>query len=352
MGVTWKSHGVYYTIYQFDSDIRDKVNELSESDNFHAPLAWAEDIAWIAASIALVLIVSWWFYPLAVLVIGARQRGLSTILHDCSHGSGAANKRLQMFIGTALTAYPIFQQHYAYKASHVFTHHPLLGDPERDPDFRFFMEQKAYALTSRRRYLTRVVLYPALGSQTLAYLRYLVRNRWRMLRKPSALSGPPVPQKKRLLDRCGFWLFWLAVFGLAFWQGQVANLILFWFVPYLTSFQILGWYIELSEHTPMVRDQEVDLYMTRNRRSRGLEKWLTGIHCDDYHLDHHLNPRTPFWKLPEARKIRLADPNYAAVDAKTGGLFTKGPQGQPSALSQIVRALSSKKREDAGCVSS
>jgi fatty acid desaturase len=214
------------------------------------------------------------------------------------------------------------------------------------------MEQKAYALTSRRRYLTRVVLYPALGSQTLAYLRYLVRNRWRMLRKPSALSGPPVPQKKRLLDRCGFWLFWLAVFGLAFWQGQVANLILFWFVPYLTSFQILGWYIELSEHTPMVRDQEVDLYMTRNRRSRGLEKWLTGIHCDDYHLDHHLNPRTPFWKLPEARKIRLADPNYAAVDAKTGGLFTKGPQGQPSALSQIVRALSSKKREDAGCVSS
>jgi len=35
-------------------------------------------------------LVSWWFYPLAVLVIGARQRGLSTILHDCAHGAGGS----------------------------------------------------------------------------------------------------------------------------------------------------------------------------------------------------------------------------------------------------------------------
>src|SRR6185503_1043812 len=112
----------------------------------------------------------------------------------------------------------------------------------------------------------------------------------------------------------------------------LVELLLFWVIPYLTSFQILGWYIELSEHTPFLENQTVDLYMARNRKSRGLEKFLTGIHNDHHHLDHHLNPAIPFWNLPKANRIWLQDPNYAAQDRRTGGLFTRGPNGAPSAM--------------------
>jgi fatty acid desaturase len=326
-------------MYRFAPDIERDIKELNHSDNWHALLAWTQDVAWMAVCVLACLRVTWWLYPVAALVIGARQRGLSTILHDCAHGVGVRSKRLQMFVGTAITAYPIFQQHYAYKVSHVFTHHPKLGNPEGDPDLKFFIEQKAYEVAPRSRYISRVVVLPAIGSQTVAYLRYLVRNRLRVLRRregPRNVVQASVPRSKRMLDRIGFWTFWGTVLVLATVFGGLRDVALFWVVPYLTSFQILGWYIELSEHTPLVRDHNVDLYMTRNRRSRGLEKFLTGIHNDHHHLDHHLDPRTPFYKLHKARPVRLRDENYAALDAMTGGLWTKGPDGQRSAIATIV----------------
>ena len=339
---TWAFDGKRYRMYRFTDDVTAEIKKLNRSDNWHAAAAWVEDLAWMALCVWLCVAVTWWLYPLAVLVIGARQRGLSTILHDCAHGVGAANRKLQMLIGTALTAYPIFQQHYAYKISHVFTHHPRLGDPDRDPDLRFFIEQGAYRAASPRAYVRRVVLMPLFGTQTWAYLRYLVRNRYRVLRagRTQETQGPQVQRGRRLLDRAGFWAFWAVVAGVCWSQGWLVELLLFWFVPYLTSFQILGWYIELSEHTPLVRDSRTDLYMTRNRKSRGWEKFLTGIHNDNYHLEHHLDPRTPFWNLGKARQVRLADPDYAAVDSVLGGLFTRGPQDQPSAVTAIVTSMS------------
>ncbi len=343
----WAYDGKRYRSHRFPGEVRAEMKPLNRSDNWHAGLAWLEDACWIAACVWLCVAVSWWCYPLAALVIGARQRGLSTILHDCAHGVGAADHRVRMLLGTVLTAYPIFQQHYAYKVSHVFTHHPRLGDPDQDPDLRFFIEQGAYRAASPRAYVRRVVLMPLFGTQTWAYLRYLVRNRYRVLRAGRAQESSPVQPRKRALDRAGFWAFWAVVAGVCWSQGWTTELLLFWFVPYLTSFQILGWYIELSEHTPLVRDSRVDLHMTRNRKSRGWEKFLTGIHNDNYHLEHHLDPRTPFWNLGKARRVRLADPEYAAVDAVLGGLFTRGPQGQPSAVTAIVTSMSEQPREHA-----
>ncbi|RLV70268.1 fatty acid desaturase [Streptomyces sp. CBMAI 2042] len=340
-GDTWAYDGRRYRMYRFPADVQREVNELNRADNWHVFLAWAEDVFWMALCVLLCVYGSYWFYPLAVLVIGARQRGLSTLLHDCAHGVGVADKRLQMFAGTLLTAYPIFQQHYAYKVSHVFTHHPKLGSPDGDPDLRFFIEQGAYRRSATANYVRRVVIFPLLGTQTWAYLRYLVRNRYRVIAgvEKRAVAASPVQRRKQALDRAGFWLFWGLVVGLAWYGGRLPELAMFWVVPYLTSFQILGWYIELSEHTPLVRDSNTDLYMTRNRKSRSWEKFLTGIHNDNYHLEHHLDPRTPFWNLHKTRKIRLRDPNYAAVDQALGGLFHRGPEGQPSTMSAIVRSM-------------
>lgn len=345
--IAWACQGKRYTMYRFSPEITRDIKKINRSDNWHCLLAWCTDMAWIAALAAACYLVSWWLYPLAALVIGARQRGLSTILHDCAHGVGAANKRLQMIIGTVMTAYPIFQQHYAYKVSHVYTHHPKLGNPEADPDLQFFVEEKAYTPASRSRYFVRMVVWPALGRQTIAYLRYLIRNRFLVSKEDrrNDRATSIIHRRKKWLDLFAFWAFWAVVTGLCWYFGVVVELLLFWVIPYLTSFQILGWYIELSEHTPLVRDYTVDLYMTRNRKSRGIEKWLTGIHNDNYHLEHHLDSRTPFWNLRKAHEIRLRDPEYAALDAMTGGLFTKGPEGQPSAITTIVRLMNEQSRQ-------
>lgn len=324
-----------YQRYKFDEAVEQEIKALYKYDNWHSPLALLEDYVIIAASIAACYLFSWYLYPLAVLIIGARQRGMSTILHDCAHGVGARSRWLRMLIGTVFTAYPIFQQNFSYKKSHVRNHHPYLGNPDRDPDLSFYIEQKVYERTSRRRYFLKNMLLPAIGWRTLAYLKYLVDYRLKRIRNPNRPQGQP-EKDEQTWERYTFSGFWLLVIGICAYNHLLVELMLFWVIPYLTSFQILGWYIELSEHTPFLENQSVDLYMARNRKSRGLEKFLTGIHNDHHHLDHHLNPAIPFWNLPKANKIWLKDPNYAALDARTGGLFIKGPNGVPSAMSQIL----------------
>lgn len=66
---------------------------------------------------------------------------------------------------------------------------------------------------------------------------------------------------------------------------------------------------------------------------------LTGTYANHRHLDHHLDTRTPFWDLARAHDIRMADAEYAAVDAQFGGLFIKGEQGQPGAIRSLIREL-------------
>jgi fatty acid desaturase len=220
----------------------------------------------------------------------------------------------------------------------VALHHAYLGDPERDPDLRFFIEQGAYARTSRGRFWLKHIILPVLGSRTVAYLQYLIDNRFKHRQRHVAKPRSRRLRRRMLVDRVAFFGFWASVIGSFAAAGVLWDLVLFWVVPYLTSFQILGWYIELSEHTPWLETEDTDLHMTRNRRSRGLEKFLTGIHNDHHHLDHHLDTSTPFWHLPRAREIRLRDPDYARIDARTGALFTRASNGAPSALAAIMQS--------------
>jgi amino acid adenylation domain-containing protein len=329
--------------YCFSREIYDEIRQLNRSDNWHSLLFLSIDFFWIALAVAACHLVSWWLYPVTVLIIGARQRALSTIFHDCVHGTAAANKKLELVLGTVLTAYPIFQLYSAYKISHVLNHHPKLGDPDRDPDLQYFLRQNIYQRLSRWQCFVRIVILPMLGARTFSFLRYLFTTRFRIETqggKRSILESKASFVRMRGLDRTAFCLFWATVVLLGWWTDTLVQIAIFWIVPYLTTFQLVSWFIELSEHTPLMRDLRVDLYMARNRKSRGLEKFLTGIHNDDYHWDHHLDPRTPCWNLPKAHAVRMKDENFAALDRAMGALFTQGPEGQPSVLSEIITALS------------
>jgi fatty acid desaturase len=222
---TWAYSGRRYTMYRFAPDVERDLKALNTVDNWHAPLAWLEDLVWVCGCVLLCIYGSYWFYPLAALVIGARQRGLNSLLHECAHGVAVSNRKLQMVIGTVLTAYPIFQQHYPYKTSHVYTHHPRLGSPDLDPDLRFFIEQGVYERSAAPKYVRRVVLMPLLGWQTWAYFRYVIRNRSKST-KPEKSSAPanPMQRRKRLLDRLAVWAVWATVVGTAWYGGWLLEL--------------------------------------------------------------------------------------------------------------------------------
>jgi fatty acid desaturase len=61
--------------------------------------------------------------------------------------------------------------------------------------------------------------------------------------------------------------------------------------------------------------------MSRNRNSHFIERFLTGMHNENYHLIHHLFPSIPFWNIPKAHEILMQDPNYAQHHRQGGGIF-------------------------------
>jgi len=314
-----------YERYKFSPEIISSIKKLTKLDNWHGLLALSEDYLLILASILITSHVSWFFYPLTLLVIGSRQRALTTILHESAHGVLAKDKLLNSVLGTFCSGYLIFQQIIPYKKSHCSMHHSHLGNPELDPDFKFHLEEGLYDAACSKHFLVRHIIKPLLLFKVPQYMFYLAKYR---------LFGSCCDLYETIIMLA--YLF--TIVSAAVWFGFWIQLILFWLVPYVTVFQVLGYFIEVSEHYPLVGQNTVDLYMTRNRFSPWYEAFFTSMHSENFHLIHHLMPSVPSWNLAKAHKILLADPNYFQHNSRTGGIFFPS-NGAPSIVSTFIEYM-------------
>ncbi|RKR31422.1 MULTISPECIES: fatty acid desaturase family protein [Paraburkholderia] len=327
----WKLRNKRFDTFHFSRDITRDLSEL-RPDNITGALYVLKDYLVMLACAFVTVRFSWWLYPIAVLMIGAHQRGLTTISHDAAHRILAKNTKWNHFLGITFAAYPIFQRHWAYRVSHVHLHHPYLGDPEQDPDLQFFISSGVYQVREPREYAFSIVWKAILGGATLRYLKYLWHNRFLISNK----DDKSVDKRGAAIDSYVFAAFWVIIIAGFAKAGALHLLVLFWLIPYLTTFQILGWFIEIAEHSPMCETEVENVYLTRNRKGNLIERLLFGVNFDEYHLEHHLSPGVPFWLLARAQNIRMRDPNYAEITDSWGGLFVRGPKGQPSVIGQLL----------------
>jgi len=324
-------------VHRFSPEILKEIRQLSQqTDNYHGFLALAEDAVLILVAIALATVASGdqpvvfsWVYLIAILVIGTRMRAIATLVHEASHWTLFKARWLNQLIGSVV-AWTIFQSLLQYRHSHL-RHHSELGHPEKDPDYRNYRDQGLFEATPHT-FLTDH-LWPLLfGLKSVVNFLNLMKDRF------LPQSGDKVTVKT-LVDYVGFIGFWTAILGLALWFGALKEVLLFWIVPYFTTFQAANWLIEVSEHFPMIQDEQTNVFMTRNRRGSAFESALTGIHGEGWHLIHHLFPGLPYWTLKDAHAVLMQDEAYARANARNGGLFTLGPLGEPTILSSIFEAL-------------
>jgi fatty acid desaturase len=295
--------------YSFDTDIKKSIKSLCQYDNVHCFLGLSADFIWIAFGIYLSCL-SFYFYPLTLLIIGSRQRALATLLHDATHHCLAKNKTLNKILGTFFSGYLIFQTWEAYQKSHVYQHHVRLGDPKLDPDFKYYLDSGLYQTISRWQFFYRFFLKPLLFLNVPSSFVYLVKNR--------------LMDKKVRAE-----LFWMLVslscfIAIGTYLTNWTFFFLYWLVPYLTVFQTLTWFIEVSEHYPLVAGATVDIDATHNRFSHPIEGFFTSMHHENFHLIHHLFPAVPFWNMKKAHQVLLNDPVYAQKNACFGGIFLSG----------------------------
>lgn len=269
-------------------------------------------------------------WPVSWLVIGTRMRGLATLVHEVSHNTLTKNKHLGMVIGTVFSAWPILQLETRYRVSHM-DHHRHLGDEVRDPDTEQYVLQ-GLPDENPRTFIWKHLILLLLGVKTLPQLPYLLRHR--LIPTPGLSLF-----HKQHVELAGFLAFWFGVTILVTVNHWWLEFLVIWIIPYLTVFQAVGWLIETAEHFPLVWLEKAHLEMTRNRKGSAIERFFFGIHAEWLHRVHHERPGIPFWLLKKAHEVLMKDPEYARSEALTGGLLTKGKNGEPSIISQLPALL-------------
>ena len=139
------------TRLQVLSDIALLRQSLRRAGNPHLPLlklqGWRPaldvtvDITAIVAALLLALQEPW-AAPLALLILGNRQRALGNILHDAAHRNLTRNRLLNDLVTRALIAPLLFVSLSHYRELH-FRHHLDLGAQGADPDLIPIPAQKA-----------------------------------------------------------------------------------------------------------------------------------------------------------------------------------------------------------------
>ena len=318
--------------HSFNADILKQLLSLRKLDNWHWLLAVVEDSAMIA--------LAYWIgsqnfatYLLAIFIIGSRQRALTTLLHESAHRTLARNPHLN-YVVALLAGYSVGQIPTVYRQSHISKHHGKFVTSD-DVDLIFHKNQGLCDRQSPAKFFLSYVVAPILLMKVPNTLRYICRDRFFTPLSDSSSMKPKLRRQMKL-ELIGFVIVWIVVLTILIATGQGQTFLLYWTVPFLTTFPIVNWFCELSEHYPLPDLHTCDIYLSRNRLGAWYEHLFFSMHKENYHLEHHLDPKIPYWNLTAARKIRLQDSTYAAIDAETGGLFTKGRNGASSAISKMI----------------
>ncbi len=223
--------------YAFSPDIKKQIKGLYVYDNYHGFWAFLLDYFCIALAIYFSEKIIY-LYPIAILIIGYRQRALATLLHEASHMVLAKNKQLNRLLGGFFAGNLVYQSWHGYRMSHVMKHHRHLGNIEIDPDFQFYVKSGLYVKKSKIDFLYNYLVKPSLFLSSLSSLKYLLVHRLFARKNDTDLKFVLLAQ---------FILFLIGSYFVGF-----HFYVMYWLVSYLTIFQSITWFIELSEHYPMI----------------------------------------------------------------------------------------------------
>lgn len=293
--------------HKFDPILSKKLNLLNKLDNWRGFLGVIEDYFIIGLAIFLYFY-SPWFYPITIIIIGARQGALANLAHEAGHGHLVKNKSLNYILGTFFTGYLIFQEMKTFINSHVKSHHVFLGDQGKDPDYSYHISVGLYKNQSKKTFLDNYVIKPLYLATILHYMKNIF------------ISRAPTFSKYKF-EACVMTIYLLLITFLLNYFGWLRYLLLFWIIPYFTIFPTIGWFVDFVEHYPLVQDNNYDIQMTRNRFSHFIEHFIFNAHNENYHLTHHLRPDIPFWNLSKAHSIMMEDQTYNHLNQGMGGIF-------------------------------
>ena len=268
---------------------REEIQEFCQRSDFHAWLAFLINWGIIAFSFAIVAV---WPNPLSVLLaivlLGGRQLGLGVLMHECGHGSLFKTKALNQWMGKWIAAAPVFYRIDDYMKNHL-EHHRKIGS-EEDPDLHRYQRYPVSAVSLKRKAVRDIT-----GKTTWNYFRIVFNankilyldnaNKTRFsLRQLVKRFHAPITVNLILLTG-------LAALGMPL-------LYLLWVVSYFSFYMFFSRIRNLAEHAAVPDLLNDDPLMnTRTTIPSWWERLTVAPNSVCYHLEHHLVPSVPKYRL-------------------------------------------------------
>jgi len=284
---------------------REEIRSFTQRSNLVGVLA----IAWswlviISCFVALALVPHPAVFVGAVILLGGRQLALAVAMHEAAHGTLFKSRWANEVLTDWLCARPVWSDTARYRVHHL-QHHAHTGT-DRDPDLGLALAEPMSRGSLRRKLLRdifgasgvrRVVGLLAIDAELLEFdvggnpRRAKFRSRGYHLRALAKNIWKPI-------------LANLVMFG-ALYACGVAWVYLAWVVAYLTMFSLVIRVRSLAEHACTERTDD-QLRNTRTTRANlAARMTLAPLHVN-YHLEHHLLPTVPWWRLPALHRVLAA----------------------------------------------
>jgi len=279
-----------------------ELEALTRASDLRGAAAVAFDWAVIGGALALA---GAWPHPLtvvlALLVIGGRQLGLAVLMHEAAHRSLFRTRGLNRLVGHWLCGAPIGQDVDRYRKHHL--HHHVHTGTDRDPDTVLvdpFPTTRGSLLRKVARDLLGVTGLKRVAGQLAMDFDFIGYTASGHRVEPPALA--PARRLRNGLRRVAP----VALTNLALLGACVACgagwVYLLWVAAWLTTFSLFVRVRSIAEHA--VTERTDDMFRnTRSVEASWLARAFVAPHGVGLHLEHHLVPTVPYFRLPALRRL-------------------------------------------------
>jgi fatty acid desaturase len=246
-------------------------------------------------------------YLLTVAFIGARQHALIVLAHEAAHWRLFRKRALNDWVGELFLAWPfVFVSMQAYRRNHLPHHRHI--NTEQDPDW-VRKQTREWQFPMSRWELARLLILDVLG---VGFAKFIVVA----IRMPRSATADTGQGRAFKIGRLAFLLATAtAISVLQLWTP----FLLFWVVPYITWMQLCFHVRSIAEHFAI--QSRTGVYQTRTVMLTWLERVFVLPKNANYHLEHHLFPSVPFYRLPELHRQLMSQPSYRDSAHITHGYF-------------------------------
>ncbi len=275
--------------------------------------AWAVAFDWLLVAGAFALFLAWPGVAsagVALVVIGGRQLGMGILMHDCAHRALFRSATTNDVVGEWLCAAPMGADLAVYRAYHM-THHRHTGTAA-DPDLANYagypvsraslarkVARDLTGLTGLRALATLAALYATADPRAVG-TGYAYR-RDGDAGEAAATGGWGTRVRRGLWHARRILLVQAAMLAVFIAIGHPLAWLL-WPAAWMTTYMVFSRIRNAAEHGALPGTMTADPWAnTRSVTARWWERLTVAPHHVNFHLEHHLAPTVPGYRLPRLR---------------------------------------------------